>query len=209
MVGDHGKQVYSIRFMVKNALPIQLAFSKFAEHSDRHWPLFQTLYVNLCYDLLIFLRYFPILVTRTFKLDSAIGGQVVVIVAGANLMELSSRQGLGGVHSFAIVKSFSVWAFTLTVCWLVVGFPLVVLMATMGVLATVILQAVLPISAVLLVTGSLFGGNILLVLIGAAILTAKGIHPQDVRWLSWLHGESTPSHSSVYASCPLTCGLIP
>ena len=123
-------------------------------------------------------------------------------------MELS-RQGLGGVHSFAILKSFLVWTFTLMVCLLVVGFPLVVLMATIGVLATVVLQSVLPISAVLLVAGSLFGGNILLVLMGATILTAKGIHPQDVRWLSWLHGESTPSHASVYASCPLTCSLMP
>lgn len=132
----------------------------------------------------------------------------VVVIAGENLMELSSREGLGNVHSWVILRSFLVWTFTLTVCLLVVGFPLVVLMATIGVLATVVLQSVLPMSAVLLVSGSLFGGNILAVLVGAAVLTAKGINPQEVRWLSWLHGQSSPHHTSIYASCPLTCGLI-
>jgi len=135
-------------------------------------------------------------------------GCYVVVIAGENLMELSSREGLGNIHSWVVLRSFLVWTFTLTVCWLVVGFPLVVLMATVGVLATVVLQSVLPMSAVLLVSGSLFGGNILAVLVGAGILTAKGINPQEVRWLSWLHGQSSPKHTTVYAACPLTCGLI-
>jgi len=97
-------------------------------------------------------------------------------------------------HSFVfIAKSFLIWTFTLTVCWLVVGFPLVVLMATVGALAAVALQAVLPMSAVALVAG------------GTAMLTFKGIHPHEVRWLRWLNGKANPISSTIYAACPLTC----
>ena len=124
-------------------------------------------------------------------------------------MELSSREEMGNFYSLTLIKSFLIWSFTLTVCFLVVGFPLVVLMATIGVLATVILQAVLPVSAVLLVIGSLVGANLLAVFIGASVLTLKGIHPHEVSWLGWLQGNENSSHSSVYASCPLTCGLTP
>jgi hypothetical protein len=90
----------------------------------------------------------------------------------------------------------------------VIGFPVVVLMATIGALAVIILQAVLPISAVLIVSGSLLGINVLGIVLGAAILTFKGIHPQDVHWLRWLHGDASPNPTSVYASCPLTCSII-
>ncbi|QHV00329.1 hypothetical protein BWK47_09430 [Synechocystis sp. CACIAM 05] len=123
-------------------------------------------------------------------------------------MELSSREGVGMSYMLVLMKSFSVWTFTLLVCLLVVGFPLVFLVATVGVLATVVLQSVLPMSAVLLVASSLLGGTFLLVLSGAATLTAKGIHPQEVRWLSWLHGETNLIHKPMFASCPLTCSLI-
>ena len=123
-------------------------------------------------------------------------------------MELSQRSNYGKLYSLMVIKSFFVWSFTLTVCLLVVGFPLVVLMATIGALAVVILQAVLPVGAVLLVVSSLIGGTLVAILIGSAILTFKGIHPHEVRWLRWLHGEDKPVHSTVYASCPLTCNLI-
>ena len=93
------------------------------------------------------------------------------------------------------------------VCFLVVGFPIVVLMMTIGSLMAVVLQSVLPISSVLLVAGGIIGSTVLAVFVGAAMLTLKGIHPQQVSWLRWLHGEGQPSYSSVYASCPLTCGL--
>lgn len=118
-------------------------------------------------------------------------------------MELAQRP----TYSFAIVKSFLIWSFTLTVCFLVAGFPLVFLMATVGALSVVILQSVLPVSAVLLVASIFIGGSLLAVFVGAAILTLKGIHPQDVSWLRWLHGEAKPSHTSVFAACPLTCSL--
>lgn len=122
-------------------------------------------------------------------------------------MELAQRSSLEKVYSLTIVKSFLLWSFTLTVCLLVVGFPLVVLMATIGLLGAIILQSVLPMSAVLLVGGSLIGVNLLAILVGAAILTLKGIHPQEVSWLRWLHGDASPSHIPVYAACPLTCEL--
>ena len=103
------------------------------------------------------------------------------------------------------VKSFLIWSFTLTVCLLVVGFPVGALVVTVGLLATIILQTVLPASAVLLVTGSIFSLNLAIVFVGAAILSLKGIHPEEVSWLNWLHGQKSPLGSPVYASCPLTC----
>ncbi len=107
-------------------------------------------------------------------------------------------------YSLFTIKSFLIWTFTLAVCLLVVGFPLVVLMATVGALLSVILQSVMPMSAVLLVAGTLVAFNVIAVLAGAAVLTAKGIHLEEVKWLNWLQGSDT-QHSSVFAACPLTC----
>jgi hypothetical protein len=106
-----------------------------------------------------------------------------------------------------MIKSFLIWAFTLTVCLLVVGFPIVILMVTFGSLLAIILQTVVPMSSVLLVAGSIIGLNLLGIMLGAAILTVKGVHPDQVSWLRWLQGEEDPRHTSVYASCPLTCAI--
>ena len=122
-------------------------------------------------------------------------------------MTLASSSSLGKTYSLLMLKSFLIWSFTLTVCLLVVGFPLVVLMATVASLLSIVLQSVMPISAVLLVAGSLIAFNVLAVILGAGALTLKGIHPHEVRWLSWLHGEADDIHTSVYAACPLTCNL--
>ncbi len=122
-------------------------------------------------------------------------------------MELAQRSDFGKFYSLTMVKSFLLWSFTLTVCLLVIGFPVIVVMATIGALATIILQSVLPMSAVLLVTGSILSINVLGIVLGATILTAKGIHPQEVRWLHWLHGDASPASTSVYAACPLTCNV--
>ncbi|MDJ0567820.1 MAG: hypothetical protein QNJ53_02125 [Pleurocapsa sp. MO_192.B19] len=108
---------------------------------------------------------------------------------------------------FSLIKSFLIWSFTLTVCLLVVGFPVGVLVVTIGILATIILQTFIPASAVLVVTGSILLLNISVVLIGASILSFKGIHPEEVSWLSWLHGQNALVNMPVYASCPLTCQL--
>ena len=117
-------------------------------------------------------------------------------------MEITRKKSYVG-----LIKSFLVWSFTLTVCLLVVGFPVGALVVTVGLLATIILQTVLPASAVLLVTGSIFSLNVAIVVIGAAALSLRGIHPEEVSWLNWLHGQKDLINIPVYASCPLTCKL--
>ena len=121
-------------------------------------------------------------------------------------MELTQRKSINA-YLLDTTKSFLVWSFALTVCLLVVGFPLVVLMATVGVLLTIVLQSVLPTSAVLVVAGSIISANVVAIIFGAAVLALKGIHPHEVSWLRWLHGEASPLHTPVFAACPLTCEL--
>jgi hypothetical protein len=120
-------------------------------------------------------------------------------------MALAQAQQLPKTQLLTIIKSFLIWTFTLTVCWLVVGFPLIFLIMTIGSLFAISLQAVLPMSAVFVVAGGILLVNVLVVLFGAAMLTAKGIHPHEVGWLRWLNGQANPHTQSVYASCPLTC----
>lgn len=122
-------------------------------------------------------------------------------------MELTANESMTKTYSLAIVKTFLIWTFTLAVCLLVVGFPLIVLMVTIGSLLAITLQSVLPISAVLLVAGSLVSINVFAVIFGAAVLTFKGVNPEEVIWLNWLHGKQNALHTSVYAACPLTCDL--
>ena len=122
-------------------------------------------------------------------------------------MSLAQSSSFGKNRSLFIIKSFLIWTFTLAVCLLVVGFPIIALMATVGSLLAIVLEHIAPGSAVLLVAGSLIGLNVLAVVVGAAVLTFKGVHPNEVSWLNWLHGEADPLHTSVYAACPLTCDL--
>lgn len=122
-------------------------------------------------------------------------------------MELAHSNGIGKTYSLAMVRSFLIWTFTLAVCLLVVGFPLVVLMVTAGALIAIVLHSILPVSSVLLVAGALVGVNVLAVVVSAAVLTFKGVHPNEVHWLHWLHGEADTRNTSVYAACPLTCEL--
>lgn len=122
-------------------------------------------------------------------------------------MALSQTSNFGKAYSVLMLKSFLIWTFTLAVCLLVVGFPLVVLMATVGCLLSVVLQSVMPVSAVLLVAGGLILFNVMAVVCAAAMLTTKGIHPNEVKWLSWLHGEAEQMQTTVFAACPLTCEI--
>lgn len=122
-------------------------------------------------------------------------------------MEITQKSNFTNSLAVGMVKSFLVWSFALTVCLLVVGFPLVVLMATVGVLSAVVLQPVLPVSGTLVVAGGIIGINVFAVIFGAAVLTLKGIHPHEVSWLRWLHGEASPLNQPVFAACPLTCNL--
>ncbi|MBD2180131.1 hypothetical protein [Aerosakkonema funiforme] len=122
-------------------------------------------------------------------------------------MTLAKSQNLTTSYAFSTIKSFLIWTFTLSVCLLVVGFPIVMLMVVVGSLLSIALQSVMPVSAVLLVAGGLIGANVLAVMAGAAMLSLKGVHPHEVKWLNWLRGEENLRHSSVYAACPLTCDI--
>ena len=122
-------------------------------------------------------------------------------------MALAQSSSLGKTYSLVMLKSFLIWTFTLAVCLLVVGFPLVVLMATVGFLLSMVLESIMPVSAVLLVAGSMIGLNIMAVLVGASVLTLKGVHPNQVKWLNWLHGEADAFQTSTFAACPLTCDV--
>jgi hypothetical protein len=122
-------------------------------------------------------------------------------------MQVSDQKSWRSGYLLAMSKSFLVWAFTLTVCFLVVGFPLVVIIMTVGVLAAVVLQSILPASAILLVSSSILGVTTVVIMFSSILLTIKGVRPDEVEWLGWLHDKETMKQSSVYASCPLTCGI--
>jgi hypothetical protein len=126
---------------------------------------------------------------------------------GGTKMALAPSQSLKTAHTLFLIKSFLIWTFTLTVCMLVIGFPILVLVVSVGSLLAVTLHAILPMSAVLFVAIGLIGVHAMGIMLAAAFLTSKGIHPQEVEWLRWLHGQENPLNSSVYAACPLTCDI--
>ncbi len=120
-------------------------------------------------------------------------------------MQLTNQQEIKSFYSVTVARSFLIWTFTLLVSLLVIGFPLIVLMALLGAFLAMTLHTLLPMSSVLLVASILIGLPLMAVFTGAAFLTLKGIHPSEVRWLSWLNGKSEPTHNAIYANCPLTC----
>jgi len=122
-------------------------------------------------------------------------------------MTLAKTQNFKSINFFLLTRSFLIWTFMLCVCFLVVGFPVIALMVTVGALLAIALQSVLPVSAVLLVVGSIVGANLLVIGISAAALTFKGVHPHEVTWLSWLANPTKSLHTSIYAACPLTCDV--
>lgn len=124
-------------------------------------------------------------------------------------MALSQSQSFKRIYYLLMLRSFLIWTFTLTVCLLIIGFPLVILMVTIGSLAAVVLQSVMPFSGVLVVAGGILAINVLGILGGAAIMTIQGTHPQEVDWLRWLHSETNTdiATTSIYAACPLTCDI--
>jgi hypothetical protein len=122
-------------------------------------------------------------------------------------MQVSNQNSWHNSYLLAMSKSFLIWTFTLTVCFLVVGFPLVVVMMTIGVLAAIVLQSILPASAILLVSGSILGITTVVIVLSSILLTLKGVRPDEVEWLGWLHDKKTMEQGSIYASCPLTCSV--
>ena len=122
-------------------------------------------------------------------------------------MQMSNQNTWRDSYLLSMTKSFLIWSLTLTVCFLVVGFPLVVILMTVGVLAAVVLQSVLPASAIVLVSSSMLGVTLFCILFSSIILTIKGIHPNEVKWLGWLQDNDKATHRPLYASCPLTCNI--
>jgi len=106
-----------------------------------------------------------------------------------------------------MLKNFLLWAGVLTVCLLIIGFPVGILIVTVGSLLAMALHSVLPGFGILLVAGLVIGVQVVGVLVAAAILTFKGIQPSDVSWLPWLNGQANPQNESTYAACPLTCDV--
>jgi hypothetical protein len=119
-------------------------------------------------------------------------------------MTLAHSQNTGGLYVLATVKSVLTWAFVLTVCFIVIGFPLFVLVVAVGSLLAFALHAMMPVSAVLL---AFIGIHVFGILAASTFLTLKGIHPHEVGWFNWLSGQDEPVNTAVYASCPLTCDV--
>ena len=123
-------------------------------------------------------------------------------------MTLASSQTLGKAYTLFFAKSFLVWVFTFIVCSLVIGFPILILVVGIGALLAITLQSMMPMSSVLVIAGGTLGLHILGVMLASAVLTLKGVHPQEVSWLTWLSGKADEVETpSVYASCPFTCGV--
>lgn len=125
-------------------------------------------------------------------------------------MTLSQSQVFNSQPDYGqMLKSFFLWTGVLTVCLLIIGFPVGILIVTIGSLLALVLHSVIPGMGLVLVAGAVVGIQLVGVLIGAAILTVKGLNPKDVSWLPWLRGEDNPKHESTYAACPLTCEIKP
>ncbi|MER3433018.1 MAG: hypothetical protein C4288_06200 [Leptolyngbya sp. ERB_1_1] len=122
-------------------------------------------------------------------------------------MTLANSQSLENSAILFTLKSFLVWVFTLTVCMIVIGFPMLILVVSVSALAAFILNTILPFSSILFVSAIVIGVHAFGIMFAAAWLTSQGIHPQEVEFLRWLNGKENPLHTSVYASCPLTCEL--
>jgi hypothetical protein len=122
-------------------------------------------------------------------------------------MTLAQSHGQQGLSFFALAKSILIWTFALTVCMVVIGFPMLLLVVAVASLMAVALHAIMPIGAVLLIAAGFIGIHAVGILLASTYLTLRGIHPQDVDWLRWLHGQENPENEAVYAACPLTCGI--
>lgn len=122
-------------------------------------------------------------------------------------MTLANSQSLENSAILFSLKSFSVWVFTLTVCMIVIGFPMFILVVSLSALAAFVLNAILPFSSILFVCAIVIGVHAIGIMSASAWLTAKGIHPQEVEFFRWLNGKENPLHTSVFASCPLTCEI--
>ncbi len=120
-------------------------------------------------------------------------------------MTISQSQTIDQSNYGLMLKSFLLWTAILTVCLLIAGFPVGILIVTVGSLLAMVLHEVLPGMGLVMIVGSFITVQLIGVMIAAAMLTLQGTHPSDVSWLPWLSGQSNPQNYSVYAACPLTC----
>jgi hypothetical protein len=119
----------------------------------------------------------------------------------------SRGSNLSNDNFLQLVKSFSIWTFTILICYLIVGFPVFFLMVFIASLLATALQPILATSAALWVAGGFISLHLLAMMGGAAMLTARGIHPENVSWLNWAESKSSLQYSIAYPACPLTCAL--
>lgn len=120
-------------------------------------------------------------------------------------MALSQTQTISRFNYGLMLKSFLLWFGILTVCLLIIGFPVGILIVTIGSILAVVLNAVMPGVGLVLVAGGFIAVQLVGVAIASAVLTLRGTHPQDISWLPWARGEANPTNESTFAACPLTC----
>lgn len=122
-------------------------------------------------------------------------------------MTLSTSQVMDRPDYVLMLRSFVLWTGILTVCLLIIGFPVGILIVAIGSVLAMVLHAMLPGLGIVLVAASFIGVQLMGVMVAAAFLAIKGVHPQEVNWLRWMHGEADPKNQSQYAACPLTCAI--
>lgn len=122
-------------------------------------------------------------------------------------MTVSQSQTINQSNYGLMLKSFLLWTGILTVCLIIAGFPIGILIVTVGSLLAMVLHEILPGMSLVMIVGSFVAVQLAGVMVAAAMLTLKGTHPSDVSWLPWLSGQSNPQNHSVYAACPLTCEI--
>ncbi|MFM2430666.1 MAG: hypothetical protein RLZZ511_1879 [Cyanobacteriota bacterium] len=122
-------------------------------------------------------------------------------------MALARSQYAEGLSFLATVKSILIWSFVLTVCMIVIGFPILVLVVALASISAFALHAVMPVSAILYTVLAFVGVHVLGILGVSSFLTWRGIYPHQVDWMNWLRGQENPMNTAVYASCPLTCDI--
>lgn len=122
-------------------------------------------------------------------------------------MAFSESQALNQNDYSSIAKSFLLWTGILTVCLLIIGFPVGIVIVAVGSMLAMVLHAVMPGFGIVLVAASFIAVQLIGVMIVAAMLAMKGVHPKDVSWMRWVNGQADPKHESQYAACPLTCAI--
>jgi hypothetical protein len=122
-------------------------------------------------------------------------------------MTLAPSHSVGRFAFVSAIQSVLVWSFVLVVCMIVIGFPVFLLVVSVGSLLAVTLHSIMPMSAILLTVSAFIGIHMLGILAVSVFLTMKGVYPSDVDWMVWLKGRENPVNTAIYASCPLTCDI--